>query len=387
VKADRRRSLLGIDLQRGVALLKRAALWAAWPKVKGPDDMVRQLAYAERGLKMIAAAEQALNTVSRKKNPFFKFFGNLARGELALALADRIVYYSYNDKIDSAADKQAKEIVQKKMFKTLKAAKADIGESSELGKILYSLKPDKGIDLAAARQISDQLIAMIETDYLRFNQSKYGERFKFVSAWVMFKKLEIAVRQATFVHFTNDAGVVLTNEQGQPLTAAEALDRPELPNFTPDATPLLDQYMELKAAFKKAGIAESDYLNVAAQALRGNLELVGKNERPDSVRYNTGKKNLVEPDRTLAHIADLRPNLADLPGADRKYFEINLDLKEAGAQLQYPEKEVKKEKAGIALKLLQKVEAQVAPLLPPFLLTRLRFGVVDILKKGDFAEA
>jgi len=411
---DAEKALTGIfHYQKGVAMIKAAGLVAAWPRLKPIAEILYQIENLERGMAEIN--EAILRTgEDEKKIAFFSAFKKIVKGELLMALADRINFYQdkkawgelqKHGEINQYIAKAKAKIVED-LWKTLKDNAEVSGYLPEtleelkrsrdpLKSVIPSIKNEslqqKGKDLsrwvellrggaAETEREQAELLTAVARDYYF---SDIPREYKYLYAWAKVKQLEIAIRNATYV---------LETKQGKRYA---------------DATEPLKFCQENKELLIKIakGKIPREYLNIEFDYLQTILNLasipVRKNGRFVIERDETGKPSIKRIDLANQIFALNQPvekDIQSLPPALTEYFKTYTQLKEVGALIQVRKR--KKEKNQLilnrikaktgrelapldyALALLKDIEKRTAPALPPYLLHNLTVTLPERIKKN-----
>jgi hypothetical protein len=330
---------------KGTALVKSAILFNARPQVKLPAGIVDELENVDRGSAEIARDAKVCGK-DKNKSAFFDNLAKLVKGDLLLALADRLTFYPEDQPL-----------------------------WARLNKIIPGL-PAGGDRFSRAQALIAQAKELYVVDD--------PQRFRYLNAWAEGNQLEIRVRQATYV---KSAG-----QQKKIADAAEEI------NYAETLSPLMRSLAEGRAA--------KEYMSIKYDYLTTVLRLAGIADRKDGqlvyVRKSFGRgeyKKIVYPDKVIALIEQLENEISSLSPASRVYFETYLKLKEVTAMIQYSQMENKSagQKAEIsrriesqtgrkdlspasyALKLLKEVEERTASAVPPYLWANLTVTLPALL--------
>ncbi|MBU1867693.1 MAG: hypothetical protein KKD13_04375, partial [Candidatus Margulisbacteria bacterium] len=362
-----------------------------------------------RGSSVSETVSARLDTIDRVNSSFFLDLATMIEGELLLLLADRIRYYPEN----TAANQQVLAVLRQ--FPGLAAAldrgqattntnylgvveRADFDHFGErkddIWRALRSANPrlinifslinpgfsadqlnrlglplndaDKtaiagifqrayapglysGEELNRTR-LADILITTSRDSFF----SNINSRFSYLHAWAEIKQLEIDIRNAGYV--------VRLNFQGTPFDPQRDFNSKIRPKNDPREQ--LARAEELALTLPESNISPTEYLGVSFDFMRVIYLLAGIPKRNPDGTYPSGK-NQVDPERTLALIDQIRENYRDFNEEDRLYFEVQLNLREAGALIQQKHYDQ-------ALSILRASERLVAPPLPSHLTDKLQ---------------
>jgi beta-glucanase (GH16 family) len=364
---DKDLALGGIYHQlRGMALIKSASLFTARPGPKSMDEIYDYFAdsiYGMINLK-IAAKEADLPDI---KNRYFYLQAKVIQGQLIMLLADRVNYY-HRDRTMVASPPA--------VLDALAAARKHFPHEQRFG-----ILEDQFSVLS-----SDSLIAIARDDYF----SGVPNIFKYLHATAIVKLLEIAIRNAEFVHDTRGGKV-------------------------PDATDLLafsKNWVAPAVAKVSQGRIKPEFLRIAYTYLEIILQLAGRTKKNKKtgrykllcIRGTCIDNSVLDPLKVIELAGQIEKIIPSLPKAARVYFEVSVALKEAGAMLQIlqhwkykklknspPIRQWIKQKTGkkmklknYVLQLLRKIEKRTAPFLPAYLWYNTSVTLPHFISKNKF---
>ncbi|OGC11757.1 hypothetical protein A3K48_04615 [candidate division WOR-1 bacterium RIFOXYA12_FULL_52_29] len=356
-----------------------------------------------------ATVAAQINTIDRVNSSFFLDLATMIEGELLLLLADRIRYYPENstanqrivnslkqfpelaaalDQGQTTANAKYLGVVERADFDRFGERKDDIwralrSANPRLINIFSLINPGFSTDQLnnLGIQLSDSDKAAIAGIFQRayqpglysgdqLNRTRLADilitaardsffptinpRFGYLHAWAGIKQLEIDVRDAGYV--------VRLNFQGELFDPRNDFNSKIRPKNDPREQ--LARAEELGRRLPESNISPTEYLGVSFDFMRVIYLLAGiPGQNPDG-SYLRGK-NRVNPGETLALIDQIRDNYRDFNEEDRLYFEVQLNLREAGALIQQKNYDQ-------ALALLRAGERLVAPPLPSHLADKLQ---------------
>ncbi|MFA6169174.1 MAG: glycosyl hydrolase family 8 [Candidatus Margulisiibacteriota bacterium] len=339
--------------------------------------------------------EAQLNTIDRVNSSFFLDLATMVEGELLLLLADRIRYYPEN----TAANQ--KTIDDLKRFPALNSAMAQAEQTlnqqypgtviisdldsfgdqrNEIWLKLWNLYPwiinslggtDPNLDAKRLDILSPQDKSTV-LDIFKRNSTPYSgkinhsrladilvasardsffpninQRFPYLHIWARIKQLEINIRDAAYV--------APINQLGEPTNFLDGKNFSTVIYAVNDPRRQLDEAKTISEVLPQGNIQENEYLGVEFDFIRVIYLLAGIPTQKNGVYVKV--KNLVDPEETISLINKIRGNYRDFNEEDRIYFEVQLNIREAGALTQL-------KRYDEALSILQASDRLVASPLP-----------------------
>lgn len=359
----------------GVALIKQAGLFGAWPmqRPKSVAELLAQIENVEKGLTEINGAVRKTGE-DEQKIAFFSYLGEMVEGELLMALADRINFYQdipaketwnqlqkqprvfsiirkgLQDNINKAwsekswkkleGDRKSTEYLPTSFEQLRKDAKENPAKLEKFAKELLQAKEWTREEAAAKKVASlyhwailiwnekaipnkrEQAELLIATAG-NYHFSNLPLKFDYLSAWSKVNLLEIMLRNANYVIWDYVGGERM--KVGDPVREIAFLDQTE---------PLLE------AAFW--GSQKAEYLKIKFDYIHATLRLTGLPQKDKRGKYiptydstdNKGVKTIFFQDEVLSLVENIENNLPTQPAAPQTYFGIYGRLKEVGVLLQ-----------------------------------------------------
>jgi|GEM_PF-2202476 len=336
---------------RGIALIKEALLFVSQPyQVKTPSEIMGAFEKINQGIAEIKIDEEK-NQKSSERNEFFYQLARLGKGELLLALSSHIVLQGL--------------------------ASEDVERAKSIPEISSVISPQVGGPLEPKAELTFQL----GKELIELAEKKYfidiPEKFPYLLAWEVVKKIEIAVRLGKYVKHLN---------QGSILDAKEGLS-------------LIEQYKEPLRILGE-GEQTKEYLAIEFDYLKIILFLAGEARNYFWDYKNKTYPKIFYPEKALLLIQKMEKDVSSLPETLRIYFKTYLILQEATTMIQFfqlgklndEQKHLMnqriKEKTGqemspldYARLLLKDLENSIAPIFPSFLWYNFKVTLGKLLKK------
>ncbi|MDD5593221.1 MAG: glycosyl hydrolase [Candidatus Margulisbacteria bacterium] len=376
-------------------------------------DLLPALRQALTDPVLVKALTTGFDAIDRRLSSFYLTMGQIVEGELLLLLSDRIRYYPENvaenqkainylrhfpalaaslDQAEKTLNQQYKYVIDRSDFDifgdrrdevwlaiwklypwiingfsmvdpTLNPARLNNFGADDKNKILdifrqasndpYSIEPKNRIRYA------DILVAAVRDSFF----PGINPRFSYLHTWSRIKQLEIDIRNAGYV--------VELNDRRLPYNIMTDFSRAA--RIKADPTAQLAEADDIIRQLAPSNIGDTEYLGVEFDFIRVIYQLAGMPRRGSHGVYLSGI-NKLDPAATLALITRIRDNYLDFNEEDKLYFEVQLNIREAGALIQ-------QRQFDRALQVLRDTERRIAPPLSSHITDKLH-QVSGYLAKG-----